>query len=397
MPSLNQPSPLQNPLTSSPQKPKILLLTDWFAPGYKAGGPIRSSVNFAHIMARDFEIYVVTKDTDLGSTEAYDGLESNRWLDFTEKVKVWYFSDKQLNSHALFVLIENIKPDFIYINSMFSLPFTIWPLWMKWRKKITASIILAPRGMLRASALQFKSGKKKGFLWLLKRMKLHKKIRFQATDEQEAQDIYRIFGRESNCLIAPNLPEIEPSPLGPIQKQKKTLKLVYIARIHPVKNLLFFLRVLKELPLSLSFDIYGPVEDPAYWEICKTAMTQIASHIQISYRGELKPRAVKETLKSYHIMVLPTQGENFGHSIFESLSMGRPVLISDQTIWRNLREKQIGWDLPLDFIDDFRKAVTEAWEMDNATFQRWSEASVNFTLSYIQDSKLTARYLKLFS
>ena len=37
---------------------------------------------------------------------------------------------------------------------------------------------------------------------------------------------------------------------------------------------------------------------------------------------------------------------------------GRPVVISDQTPWRNLTEKQAGWDLPLADQAAFAETLT---------------------------------------
>jgi glycosyltransferase involved in cell wall biosynthesis len=53
----------------------------------------------------------------------------------------------------------------------------------------------------------------------------------------------------------------------------------------------------------------------------------------------------------------PTRGENYGHVIAESLSVGTPVLISDQTPWRELSSDGLGWDLPLEAADIFLEKI----------------------------------------
>ena len=40
--------------------------------------------------------------------------------------------------------------------------------------------------------------------------------------------------------------------------------------------------------------------------------------------------------------------ENYGHAIIESWGFGRPVLLSDNTPWRDLHEKGLGHCTPLD-------------------------------------------------
>ena len=54
-------------------KKKVLVLVDWFAPGYKAGGPIQSCVNFVFAMKNIFDLSVLTTDTDHGDTVPYEG------------------------------------------------------------------------------------------------------------------------------------------------------------------------------------------------------------------------------------------------------------------------------------------------------------------------------------
>ncbi len=55
---------------------KILVCCDWYEPGFKAGGPIRSCVNFVNQMKEDYQIYVLTSDRDLDEQAPYEGIDS---------------------------------------------------------------------------------------------------------------------------------------------------------------------------------------------------------------------------------------------------------------------------------------------------------------------------------
>ena len=57
------------------------------------------------------------------------------------------------------------------------------------------------------------------------------------------------------------------------------------------------------------------------------------------------------------LFLLPTRGENFGHAIFDALEVGLPVLISDQTPWRELEQIGAGWSLSLADPDRFAAAI----------------------------------------
>lgn len=388
------PQPMATP-SSSP--PRILLLADWFAPGYKAGGPIRSCVNFCQQLEQVFDLHVITTDTDLGASQPYEGVQSNAWLPFGKQSRVWYCSKDQLTYSTLRQLIREVGPDVVYLNSMFSLPFTIWPLYMKWRGQLSAQLVLTPRGMLKASALRFRKTKKQLFLGLLKASGLPGQIRFHAADEHEAQDIRRTFGAEVDLRVAPNVPATAEAQLPPILKAPGDLRLVYMARIHPLKNLRLFLNILKAVEHPLHLAIYGPIQDASYWEACQQAMSALPAGVEVGYRGELPHERVREVLKEHHLLVLPSQGESFGHSIFEALSLGRPVLISDQTPFRDLANRQMGWDLSLNDPEGFRQALKLAYGMDQPQYNAWARAALAFAQGYTQASGLVQRYQALFT
>src|ERR1700744_3824160 len=111
-------------------KKKIFLFADWYAPGYKAGGPIRSCVNFTQNLKADYEIYVFTSDRDLGSDTPYEGIAADSWIAAEPGVHLYYSSPGGRGLQKMREQIRQIAPDFIYLNSMFSLAFTLLPLYI---------------------------------------------------------------------------------------------------------------------------------------------------------------------------------------------------------------------------------------------------------------------------
>src|SRR5690606_2470855 len=104
----------------------------------------------------------------------------------------------------------------------------------------------------------------------------------------------------------------------------------------------------------IRFDIYGPIGgDAAYWARCRNLMEQLPQWITVDYRGSVEPPNVSAVLADNDLLLLPTQGENYGHVIMEALSVGTPVLIADTTPWRELVTSGVGWDLPLACPGDF--------------------------------------------
>lgn len=380
------------------EKSKILIFTDWYEPGFKAGGPIRSCVNFADHMKEDYDIYVFTGDRDSGDDESYPGIETDRWIE-NRGTRLFYASPIFLKWSAILQLIRETQPDFVYLNNMYSRYFTIYPLLMKKRRLIHAKVILAPRGMLQQGAIQFKTKKKKLFLKLLNLLKIPAQIHGQATDEQEKTDFLRYLPGIRSVFVIPNFPSEVPQTLVPVQKCKGELHLVFISRISPKKNLLFLLSLLKNIPDRFRVDltIRGGIENTAYWTNCASAIQKLPYHVSVRYEGPINHNEVTAIIRQHHLFVLPTLGENFGHAIFEAIAAGRPVLISDQTPWRNLQEQHAGWDLPLNDQAAFIKVLQEVADMDNETFQQWSRGAWNYAKGFSDSSGLKEKYRELFS
>lgn len=124
-----------------------------------------------------------------------------------------------------------------------------------------------------------------------------------------------------------------------------------------MKNLHFAIEALRLVRHPVRFSIYGPDEDQDYWQRCQAAIAALPDHVQVVREGATPPEAVPGVLAAHDLMILPSLGEGFGHSIAESLAVGTPVLISDRTPWRNLAEHGLGLDLPLDDVTGFAAEI----------------------------------------
>ena len=378
---------------------KILLFADWYEPGYKAGGPIQSCKNLARILRDKHAVYIFTSDRDLGDEQPYRSIRFDEWIEKEDRIYVWYASPAFLNNRNVGDLIDELQPDIVYFNSMYSWPFTLLPLRVLVKKKFRGRIILAPRGMLHKGALQKKFLKKYLFLKLFRYLGWHKKVIFHATDDQEQQDIYRFFGSNARIIVAKDTPYFPALAWRTVEKKAGWLDCVFISRIHPKKNLHFLLERLAEInpTIQLRFDIYGTEDDRVYADSCKSLAARLKPNIQVQFRGPLAYELVPETVQRYHLFVLPTLGENFGHAIFEALSAGRPVLISDQTPWRDLEKKRTGWDFPLNQPRLFTDTLEQVAAFDQETYNEWSLGAWTYADTYAKQSDLAKEYDLLFN
>ena len=72
------------------RKPQLIILSDWFAPGYRAGGPITSCVNLAYAMRDYFDVKIITSDRDFGDRKPYASISPNRWAEYDREINVLY-------------------------------------------------------------------------------------------------------------------------------------------------------------------------------------------------------------------------------------------------------------------------------------------------------------------
>jgi glycosyltransferase involved in cell wall biosynthesis len=92
---------------------------------------------------------------------------------------------------------------------------------------------------------------------------------------------------------------------------------------------------------------------------------------------------------------LPTLGENFGHVFVEALAAGCPLIISDRTPWLNLKQKEIGWDIPLEEPGSWRDIINLCISLDDKTYSNLSSNARNFAVHWLKTSKVEEDTLKV--
>jgi len=379
------------------QRKKIMILIEWFIPGYKAGGPIQSCLNMCRVLKSEYDIYVFTTDKDHGEIDPYVGIATNEWITHKQlDIKIYYINQYKNFYKQLAIEIKTIAPDFIYLNLFFSPRFIIYPLWLKLRRIIKTTVILCPRGTLYESALSVKWYKKKPMLYLYKKSGVHHQIKFHATNGREQQAIEHFFPG-SEIVIANNLPNVNQPAFKNLQKLSGYINCIFIARIVPIKNLLLVIKFLEKVSARVNLTIVGPEENGLYWNECKSKIHTLPKNITVTYLGAKSNNELTALLQQHHLFILPTTGENFGHAIFESFLAGRPVLISDQTPWLNLTQLNIGWDLPLDEPAAFVNCIEKAALWNQQEFDKFAIAAWKYAKEFTNHPSLTTPYHQLFS
>ena len=73
---------------------RVLTFCDYYLPGFKAGGPIRSISNLISRLDRDLRFSVVTRDRDQGDATSYDGVAVDEWQE-RQGTPVFYMSPER--------------------------------------------------------------------------------------------------------------------------------------------------------------------------------------------------------------------------------------------------------------------------------------------------------------
>lgn len=360
-------------------KPIILTFAHYYLPGYQAGGPIRTLANMVERLSDSFEFRIVALDRDLGDVSPYPDVLPDTWMPRGEAL-VRHVRPQGFGLRRVAEIVRSTPHDAIYLNSFFDPRFTQSVLVNHRLGRLCGRpIVIAARGEFSAGALRIKRLKKIIFIGLAKLFKIYDGLTWQASGTGEVLDIQRVLsvGRHrtgwarvsGEVLAVPDLSfssGIDHASSGKAETPRRSaapLRVCFLSRISPMKNLDVALRVLAHVRVPVRFAIYGPIEDAAYWTVCKTLIAKLPSNVEVVHEGAIEPAHIESTLARQDLFLFPTRGESFGHVIHEALRAGLPVLISDQTPWRHLEERGVGWDLPLGDLSAFSRRIEEvaAW------------------------------------
>jgi len=383
-------------------RPVVLTFLHYYLPGSKSGGPVRTIANMVEALGDRIDFRIVTADRDVGEIERYQHLAaSDGWQD-VGNAKVLYLAPSNRRMRDISKIIRETTHDTLYLNSFFDPVFTAKPLLA--RRLGLAPVtrcVVAPRGEFSPGALKLKAARKRVFRVVSRPIGIYHGLIWQASSDREAQDIAReMAGAATDIRVATDLPAQALAPVPSVHSPRaegQPLRVVFLSRISPMKNLVFALEVAKQVQTPMSFDIYGQLEDQAYWARCETLIAQMPSHVAVRYRGSLDHHDVSATLARYDLFFLPTHGENYGHAIVESLAVGTPVLISDATPWRNLTAQGIGWDLSLRDTAPFVASLETMSARGQAEEARHRHLAAAFFQKQLHDKGALADNLSLFA
>lgn len=371
---------------------KLLIMASLFWPQKNSGGPPISIMNLISAIKDSFEIYIISNHHEIGETDRLPKI-ADGWNVFPFG-KAWYIPAGEHTSKNVAKLIEEIAPDVIYQNSFFSVN-DLLPVLRYKKQHQNVKVIVAPRGELYPERYRKGYVKKKLYSMLFRYSGLLRDVYFQGTGEDECKQEHEILGIGEKYLYNVQNLSLTAGESTAIQKNVGELNLVYIARIHPTKNLLFAIECLAGMTGKVKYDIYGSIEDKAYWELCKRAIAALPKNVTVTYCGVIEHEDVSKTLRAYHAYYMPTTGENFGHSIVEAMLLGRSVIISDQTPWTEVNGHG-GYALPLEKQEPYERALRTLCQSGQAEFDGMRAMAKAYIEEKLNVEEIIRQYIAMF-
>ena len=292
---------------------RILIITNYYFPAKKAGGPVKSIKNLVSFLKEKYSFNIITSNRDLDG--AILNTKNSEDISYTKNTyEIIYLLLKKINN-----------VDIIYLNSFFSFKYSILIL------------VLNSLGLCK-----------------------NKKILIHFTTVEEKNEAIAMLGNIKH-KVAPNCHDKIPAYIKK-KKERNELKIIYLSRITPKKNLLILSKILSEINSNIQFTIVGNIEDSSYFKECMLILNK-NKLITTKYIGAVSPEKTYTLLQDSHLFALLTLNENYGHAIVEALTHSNLVLLSNNTPWSNLSNYNCGIFDP-DSIDECKLYINKIFEMD---------------------------------
>lgn len=370
------------------QRPKILVVVDYYLPAFKAGGPLQSIRGLVQQFGKEAKFYVICYDRDLGDEVPYSLGATGKWRN-QGGAAVLYLRQRRLNLVALALVYKRLRPHSVYLNSYFSwLSIQILMLRRFGILGTNQRIIVAPRGELAEGALKLKWRKKSIYRLISGGIfDLYGGVVWHASTSIERDEILRASSSTAgSVIVARNIvvaPDIVPFSYPKLYAEHSRVKsageakMVFLSRLSPKKNIHFIFPYITKLRGSVLLDVIGPAESD-YLEYCQNEVRRLGGDEWIRFLGPVRHSEVYATYLRYHYFVLPTLNENFGHAIVEALACGLPVILSNNTPWRDVEKFGVGWSLDLRDTLGWDRVIKTCIDADQVEYSLSSARAMSF-------------------
>jgi glycosyltransferase involved in cell wall biosynthesis len=93
---------------------------------------------------------------------------------------------------------------------------------------------------------------------------------------------------------------------------------------------------------------------------------------------------------------MPSKSENFGHSLVEGLSAGKPTITSLNVPWNDLEVNNSGFNINPDDINQITNAIEYYAKLNNSEFSKIQLNASNYINSKININNIVNEYLTMY-
>jgi glycosyltransferase involved in cell wall biosynthesis len=244
--------------------------------------------------------------------------------------------------------------DLVHIHSLWCYPNRVV---RQASLKFGVPYVVRPAGSLEPWSMGVSALRKQLYFQAIEKANLNHATAVHAMSRKEAEHI-GAYGLQPPIWTIPN--GVDPiSPLDEEVKKRVRMSLgiapdasmiVFLGRLHPVKNLSFLLDVFRDLRTQhpeVHLVLAGP-DQGSYAETLKRQVADEGLHDCVTFYGEIRGDEKVALLQTADALCLPSLSENFGNVVLEALASGTAVFASDTTPWTELDGWGCGRCLPLE-------------------------------------------------
>ena len=295
----------------------------------KSGGPAKAVVSYANLASSFAEVHLLAMNE--GFEEYGDVEEIKKAIGLKPEVGLTVFDYLGRHSYKYSKPFKNwlenhiANFDVAHLHAAFSLMITISA---KVCKEYGKPYVFRPLGTLSRYSLEAGSSRlKKLYYRFLERKTLLNANAIQTTSPQESEDIRQLMGSGTDISVIPiPMPSQNKRAAG---RHSDIMRIGYLGRIHPKKNLENLLKSVFHFSKDNSIILYiaGEGQQKYKYDLKKLA-TDLNIDTHVDWLGFIEGAEKEEFFEDIDYFVSPSFHENFGVSVIEALSYGRPVLLS---------------------------------------------------------------------
>jgi len=196
--------------------------------------------------------------------------------------------------------------------------------WGKWAKDLGFTWIYTPHGMLEPWSMSQKKIKKWLYFNLIESRLVQNADFIRAVGKPEAENLKRSF---KNVKLIPN--GVYPSDISPIEKPKKPIQILYLARLHSKKGVVPLLHGWKASALDKNSNYLLTIAGTDDGEEQKVKSFLIENKgINARFIGPQFGEEKTDLLSKSHFYILPSLSEGFPTSVVESMAAGMVPIIT---------------------------------------------------------------------